>query len=499
MSNLAYKLEQEGWVECVELVDGSFMEKKKYEKLKNIDENIITIEDYAESLGFKKCVGDSFITYDQLEEIKWHINKTHTIKDKSIIFNSIKEEQRKQEGFKVKELNDNKIVELVNKSFTDDYNVYMSQNTFLSTWRRNKEWVYRSEVMILDIDYYNIKKYKDFTPEEMYNEMTKKGFEGFHPSYVMSSGRGLYLVYLLEGIPLYKFNRNKALWEKVADALVKKFEKYGADHKAKDICRVNRVPYSINKKTKRQAKILFFNEIKDKQLKRYNLGDLANELLPKKEIQKKKRTVKKEKKKISKITKFNDKKDKTYSTLARARKYDFEKLLVLRKYDIEGYRNIFFHLYSLVAFDIYKNYNEIKELISMLNNRLVSPLNAYEIDKIVNSSFRSYKLKVAEENGYYSYSNEKIIELLNIQRDEMKKFKTIIDKEEKNERQKEKRKAERRNGNGLTKKEQRRKDNLKAIKELLNKDYKQREIAEELGLGKSTVSEYVKEIKALLK
>ncbi len=503
MSNLAYEINDsdydflKNWTECVRLIDGSFMEKDEYEKLKNTDKAVMTIEDYAESFGFEKCVGDSFITYDELEEIKWHINKTHTVLDKTIIFNSINKDSRNQEGIKLKELDDYKIVKLVNRSFTDNYNVYMSQNTFLSTYKRTKKWVYRSEVMIIDIDYYK-SEYKDLSPEEMYNVIKNKGFEGFEPSYTMFSGKGLYLVYLLEGIPLYNFNRNKALWENVASELVKKFEKYGADNQAKDICRVNRLPYSINMKTNKQSKILFYNDIKDKQLKKYSLSDLANNLLPKREEPQKK-VINKKIKKSNKGKSRNVSNLYNYYTLAIARKDDLEKLLILRKFDIEGYRNTFFHLYSLVAFDIYKNHTEVKEFVYKLNNRLIRPLNNSEIDKIVNSSYRSYKIKAGEEKGYYNYYNKRIIELLNIQQDEMEKFKTLINKEEKNKRQKEKRKVDRRNGNGLTERQQNKQDIFNLVNNLLEEGYKQKDIAEKLELTKGRVSQIVKEIKALRK
>ena len=82
-------------------------------------------------------------------------------------------------------------------------------------------------------------------------------------------------------------------------------------------------------------------------------------------------------------------------------------------------------------------------------------------------------------------------------------LKTMISKKVKNDRSKNyrnqwkkgKQKLKHRNENGLTSREQTKIDRIYKILELKEKGYKQIEIAEQLNISKSTVSEYVKKIR----
>ena len=70
-------------------------------------------------------------------------------------------------------------------------------------------------------------------------------------------------------------------------------------------------------------------------------------------------------------------------------------------------------------------------------------------------------------------------------------MKTIIGLDEKYDRKNEKRRADRRNENGLTKKQQEMKDLKTEIKELKDKGNSVREIAKILGISKSKVGRLV--------
>lgn len=502
IDNLIYEL---GFIECEVFNEDIFMSVDKYienNKSKKSREKI-------KKTGLVDFVDDTFTTLKEIEQVRWHINQLHSDPEKSIIFNFITKDEKtvKQKGFKIKDLTDKDMAEIIDMSRLDQLNVYMSQNTFLSTYKRTKEWVWRSGGIVVDVDFHKLEKYKYFTPEGIYEEIKRKYPEELQPSYAYSTGRGLCLVFLLEPIPLYKFDKNKGLWEKVFSALVDKYKEYGADDDAKGLSRVNRIPTSINQRNNKIARILYYEDIKDKPLKRYELLDLVNLLLEPEKIQR----VEKNREKLNKrYTVKNIKKNSKKNikpvkylfnpyTLSISRKNDLEKLLELRHYDIEGLRNIFFHLYSLTAFDIYKDIQMVKEVVCEANNSLVQPLNSGEIDKIINSSKLSFKKKIEGQTGYYSYTNKGIIKLLDITDEEMENMETIISKEIKNNRLQQKRKEQRRNENGLTKREQQKDNNIKAVAELLNQGYKQKDICKKLKLAKSTVSEYVKEIKALKK
>ena len=75
-------------------------------------------------------------------------------------------------------------------------------------------------------------------------------------------------------------------------------------------------------------------------------------------------------------------------------------------------------------------------------------------------------------------------------------MKTIIGLDEKYDRKNEKRRADRRNEEGLTKREEDKIKTIESIKKLYDQGYKQIEIVKALGLSKGRVSQVVKEIKS---
>lgn len=512
MNNIANNdnLKHLGFYECNDFDEKGFRKIDIYEelvKLKKSEEEWEKEEAYIESLGFDKCFHNSYTTMKEIEQVRWHISQIHTDFEKSIIFNFIREneEVEKQIGYKIKDLTDKDIAEIIDMSRLKKLNTYMSQNTFLSTYKRTKEWVWRSGAIVVDVDFHKLKKYKHFTPEGILAEIESKYPEELQPSYAYSTGRGLCLVFLLQSIPLYKFNKNKGLWEKVFKALVDKYKEFGADDDAKGLSRVNRIPTSINRRNKKSARILYYDEIKDKSLKRYSLIELSKILLEHKKVKDIDNTNeqpqlinnKQDKEEIIEETKPQSKYRFNPHKLAKARKIDFDELLRLRHNDIEGIRNTFFHLYSLIAFDIYNSIDKVKEVVYKANNRLIQPLGSSELDKTINSSYLSYRRKKEGQTGYYSYKNQNIIQLLKITGKEMANMKTLINNEVKNDRRKTKNKEKRRNENGLTEREQQKENIFNAIKELYNEGCKQKNIAEKLNISKGRVSQIVKEIKTL--
>ena len=95
----------------------------------------------------------------------------------------------------------------------------------------------------------------------------------------------------------------------------------------------------------------------------------------------------------------------------------------------------------------------------------------------------------------YKYTNAKLIKILDITLEEQMHLKTIISGKEKYRRsaeeQKAKKKAKRRNENGLTKKQQEMEDLKIKIKELKYKGNSVRERAKILGISKSKVGRLV--------
>jgi DNA-directed RNA polymerase specialized sigma subunit len=99
--------------------------------------------------------------------------------------------------------------------------------------------------------------------------------------------------------------------------------------------------------------------------------------------------------------------------------------------------------------------------------------------------------KAMKERGGYWYTNDRLIEMLDITEDEQRHLKTIISKGERQRRQNEARKKARRNKAGLTQREQQKQDRIKAVKELAEQGLNQTEAAKEIGITKARVNQII--------
>ena len=148
---------------------------------------------------------------------------------------------------------------------------------------------------------------------------------------------------------------------------------------------------------------------------------------------------------------------------------------------MNGYRETTLFLYRYFS-NIYHDdeedalYNALE-----LNKKFTEPLNEMELIQDTESASRYYK------DIKYKYSNAKLIKLLDITEEEQKQLKTIISTKEKYRRNNLRRYKERRNDEGKTEKEIERDKRLIKIKELKQKKYTNKEIAEMLGITERTV------------
>ncbi|HHY0168306.1 TPA: hypothetical protein ACVT8E_004020, partial [Clostridioides difficile] len=91
-----------------------------------------------------------------------------------------------------------------------------------------------------------------------------------------------------------------------------------------------------------------------------------------------------------------------------------------------------------------------------------------------------------DKDGYW-YKNETLIERLGITSKEQKHMKTIIGTDEKYDRNNERRRANRRNENGLTKKQQELQELKEQIVELRKQGLSMQNIADKLNINKTKV------------
>lgn len=106
----------------------------------------------------------------------------------------------------------------------------------------------------MDLDIYNTK----FTKEQILMDLEKNyyGSKIPIPSFVVDSGRGLYLIWLISFVP-YKA---LALWKAIEEYLYKTLKEFGADKKALDCTRILSIPGTINSKSGTKVKIIDFYE-----------------------------------------------------------------------------------------------------------------------------------------------------------------------------------------------------------------------------------------------
>ena len=165
---------------------------------------------------------------------------------------------------------------------------HFAHSSFLGYQRRTANALQNTGFTI-DLDYYTIPEYEHLTPEEMVKTLKSEGaFDLIKPDYIIASGRGLYLVFLLKRLRVNTDYGDEAYHEDnratrdrrrtVIKGLITHFMKYGADKKCHDVTRLNKLPGGIHSKSGNIVRILDFENIIDKEFKGRTLGHLYNYL-----------------------------------------------------------------------------------------------------------------------------------------------------------------------------------------------------------------------------
>ena len=356
--------------------------------------------------------------------------------------------------------NKDNIKEGIDNYFKNNWNtdLYATFNTFY-TPKRTIETLRYLNALYIDIDCYKVGMRKEsvlfFLENDFYNSVIPT------PTYVIDSGRGLYLVWLIEQVP----SKARTLWSALEHYLYNALKSFGADVAALDPARILRVVGSYNSKSDSIVKVLDYNPV------RYSLKELKDEYLPKVERKEKKEF----KGKLTRI--FN------IFSLYKARINDLETLAELRNYDMEGNREIFLFLYRYYLTIIEGKEIALERTIE-INDKFIKPLSDRDVIKDTYSRYI----------GKYKYKNSKIIELLDISNEEMKHLTCIISKELKNIKNNERRKEKRRNVDGLTTRELSKRKKLLDILKLTNEGKSNKDIATILDITLRMVQKYQKMI-----
>ncbi|HFL3159397.1 TPA: hypothetical protein ACG3JU_003816 [Clostridioides difficile] len=383
------------------------------------------------------------------------INNLEVIHSKSkgyITLASKKEQKFTQWHYKINEL-ENKYHELIDNKV----NVYISHNTFYKPQRRIEN-IKELNAIFIDIDCYNTKYTK-----EAVRFFIEKDLNGIipNPTMLVDSGRGLYYVLKLEPVP----SKALPLWYAIQRYIYNQLKEFGADAKALDPTRVLRATGTINSKTQTEVKIIDYDGYT------YTLKEIQENYLP--ELKEKKQKSKGRPKKV--ISLFNE-----YS-LYHARLNDLMKICELRSYDMEGCREVTLFLYRYFTCCFMEDEGQALECTLELNKQFVKPLKENEVVKHTKSAETAYKVKK------YKFKNSTLIDLLGITEEEQKYLKSIIGKNEKYIRNNMRRQENRRNENGLTKKQQELLDLKKELLKLKEKGLSNRSIAKQLNISESKV------------
>lgn len=346
--------------------------------------------------------------------------------------------------------------------------VYISQNTFNNKSRR---LIHLKELkaLYIDIDCYKMNLSKEavkyFMENDLYGQIPV-------PNMLIDSGRGLYYIIFLENTMAEELPK----WQLVEKYLYEKLKDLGADNKALDATRVLRVTGTVNSKNNSIVKVI------DTYDYQYTLDEIIENYIPeiiedRKEKQKPKGVRKKGRKKkfVSLFTLYN---------LYYTRFKDIKKLVEIRNYEMTGYREVTLFLLRYFMNVYHGDDDLVMEEILEINNSFTEPLEKDEVFKATLSGATR-----ATEN-VYKYSNDKLIKLLDITPSEQKEMATIISKSEKYYRNNKNRREQRRNKEGLTKREADKLKNEERILELKRKKYTLKQISEKLNLS----IDYVKKV-----
>ncbi|NOW87936.1 hypothetical protein B0H39_005967 [Clostridium beijerinckii] len=420
------------------------------------------------------------------DEAVKNISILHEGDDGFIAIAAKKEKEYVQYHYKVNDLTYN-----IGKAVSLDANIYMTPNSFFMP-KRKIENIRKLNALYIDIDYYNIETLKTYDHGRILAILENDYFgqDVPEPSFLIYTGRGLAVYWLIEPVPI----KVLPLWNSIQKFFVDKLKDMGADSKSIDGARIMRLAGSINDKTGLRSKLYMYDENLV-----YTLRNIQNDYLPQLTPYINNPAHKGRGRK-AKVVNFY-----TLYSLHYARLNDILKLQEIRdgycrnndgKLTEEGQREFMCFLYRY-WYCCYCN-----DLVQALENALEfnqgfrKPLVNNEVEKITMQAEKAYEKWLLDspngvyKRGGYNYKNETLIEKLNITDEEMKVMTTIINPSEKLRRKLLKERESRRNEDGLTKREQQKRDTIKAVQELKEQGLSQSSVSKELGKGIATVKRY---------
>lgn len=419
-----------------------------------------------------------------------------------------------------------------------DWNNYLSVSTFRRCSRRCESNVKEVKRLYVDMDAHDnpinfneAKLLADYMLDNWFD-----GEELPEPNYIIFSGRGLQVLFTLNGCDnVLEWKQYQTALLKTCQTLLEQLKHHSLseagnvalEHNVeidvlKDAARVMRVPDTTNLKQNVDAKMLYSDEEHEYTLHELNTNYIAfnNDNLGTIEEKKKtqKKTKSKEKKKKAKSEPSERDVDMSRIDMAdkqcvdpnflkiientiKPRLFDLETLIRLRnEAGINGgYRNNLIAIYipTLVSCG-YKNEDVIKEA-HRINSLFNKPLKRAEVNDWLNSCLT--KKEVVDSDGkkgvsrvYYRFYTNTIIEKLQITKEEQEKMQVLCSEALKKKRSREKQKdvqnANRREvyAKKTADKHKEKEERNNRIHELAGEGMSVRQIAKTVGVSVGTVS-----------
>lgn len=278
---------------------------------------------------------------------------------------------------------------------------YMSVNTLQYVdhkIRRDQQHIRRLKFLYADLDTYHTQ----FNNDQILMNLEENYFNRIipTPTYIISSGRGMYLLWRVDE-HINALNR----WLRVQEYLFDQLREFGADRcVVTDYARIFRIPGSINSKSGKNVEFIRNSGIT------YTLYEIMQEFMPDQEMPKKSKSA------------YNrryipfDQTNKLY--LQRMR--DLRVLLTQHRDKEDAYRENILFLYRYYHLCMYQSTTAALAAVLKLNAELEHPLDEMEVVRSTGSAERYY-----DQDGF-RISNNTLISFLSLTEPEIADMPSIM-------------------------------------------------------------------------
>lgn len=304
-----------------------------------------------------------------------------------------------------------------------NYNIFLAFNTFTYNYKekkytRTQNQTFRSQVIGVDLDFYHMKEYQGLTYEQAIDKIKADHadiFKKYQPMIVRSGG-GCQL-YFLNSTPIRFFDNSNSqidaqihTFKELSRYFNDQFLDAGADPKCTgDGARIFKIPGVYSLKYGTPLKVIL-----TAPGQRHSFRNIPIPPMPEKPVKRPLRAQ-------ERPTKIKEQRDifpaprneiltysKPYNDIVAKRIDDLDRVLKATAGDMEGFRESYLFIYSILLSSRIKDISEIRYILCSKNEHFKEPLPVEEIDNII----RQVLVKPYKVSNQYIY--EMLLEPLRI-------------------------------------------------------------------------------------